>query len=104
MNFTDDALRILAHRLGVEGASSREELEESVTPLLSMVLRTGTGRPSLVQFVRRHLRLVASEAASGDNVDPAWAAPRLARLLIAQFLRQIGGEQRRTTARETVMA
>lgn len=104
MNFTDEALRILAHRLGEDGAASREELEASVTPLLTGVLRTGAGRPSLVQFVRRHLRAIAPASHRNEKVDPEWAAPRLARLLIAQFLRQIRGEQRLTGMRETVVA
>jgi hypothetical protein len=102
MNFTEEALRILARQLGADEGASREELEERVTPLLCGVLRTGAGRPSLVRFVRRHVRLVTPHL--DDKVDPQWAAPQLARLLIAHLLRQIRAEGVPGGARDTVMA
>lgn len=104
MNFTNEALRILARQLGEESASSCAELEAKVTPLLRVIVQTGVGRPSLVQWVQHHLPQVAPVAHFGHKVDAKWAAPRLARLLCSQLLETIRVEGARTGACETLVA
>lgn len=104
MNFTDEALRILARQMGADGACSREELEAKVTPLLRVVVQTGVGRPSLVQWVRDHLDLVAPVDRAGRHIDARWAAPRLARLLCSQLLEKVRVEGAMTGACETLVA
>lgn len=104
MNFTDESLWILARRMGEDSVRSRAELEAKVTPLLRVIVQTGVGRPSLVQWVQDHLPLVAPVARLGDKVDAQWAAPRLARLLCSQLLERIRVEGARTGACETLVA
>jgi hypothetical protein len=104
MDFTDESLQILARQLGEASVSSRAELEAKVAPLLCLVLRTGEGRPSLVQWVQRALRRVAPDSRLGRSVDPEWAAPRLARLLCSQLLQQIRVHRNTVAKPETLAA
>lgn len=104
MNFTDEAMQILARLLGASFVASRAELEEIVAPLVHVVLRTGHGRPSIVRFVRQHLRALVPASCGEAEVDAEWATPRLARLLIAHMLRHIQRERSRASVRETVVA
>jgi hypothetical protein len=104
VNFTDEALQILARQLGENSVASREELEAKMTTLLRVVMQTGHGRPSLVQWVKTHLRVVAPASCFGQQVDADWAAPRMARLLCSQLLQKIRGECARTTTCDTVVA
>ena len=104
MNFTDEALQIVARQLGEESVSNREELEAKLAPLLSLIIQTGLGRPSLVQWVQRHLRVVAPASRFGHAVDAEWAAPRMARLLCSQLLQTIRCQRATLAHRETAMA
>ena len=73
----------------------RAELEERLTPLIRCVLRSGTGAPALVQWVRRTLpHLPAAE--------PEQTAPRMARLLCAELFRR-GAPGAARPAAETVV-
>ncbi|HTU22552.1 MAG TPA: hypothetical protein VMG10_31225 [Gemmataceae bacterium] len=103
MNFTDESLQILAQQLGENSVSSRAELEAKVAPLLCLVLRTGQGRPSLVQWVQRALPRVAPASRLGRPVDPEWAAPRLARLLCSQLLQRIRTRRNTVAKPETIV-
>lgn len=103
MNFTDETMQMLARQLGANYRASRDELEEIVAPLVRVVLRTGRGRPSVVRFVRQHLRVLVPESCGEAEVDAEWATPRLARLLIAHMLQQVRRERNRTSVRETVL-
>jgi hypothetical protein len=102
MNFTDEALQILAQQLGDDALSSRGELESKLAKLLYLVLRTGRGRPPLVQWVQRTLAVVAPASRTGRAVDPKWAAPRLARLLCLQLLQNVRSKQGTMVNRQTV--
>jgi hypothetical protein len=102
MNCTDESLQILARQLGEPSVSSRAELEAKVAPLLCLVLRTGQGRPSLVQWVQRALPRVAPASRLGCPLDPEWAAPRLARLLCSQLLQKIRARCDTVVNRESV--
>ncbi len=104
MNITDQALQILARQLGEDNASSRAALEAKLVPLLCLVLRTGRGRPSLVQWVRRALPALAPAPRSDGQVDPEWAAPRLARLLLAQLLGGVRASRDTIAIGQTVAA
>jgi hypothetical protein len=104
MNFTDEALQILARQLDEENVSSREELEERVAPLLCLMLQTGCGQPSLLRWVKRHLSLVAPARRAGAPIDPQWAAPRLARLLCSQMLQNVRLHRATVVHRETLVA
>lgn len=103
MNFTDESLQILARRLGEEHVSSYEELEARIAPLLGLVVRTGQGRPSLVQWVQRVLPQMTAEAQMGRCIDPDWAAPRLARLLCSQLLQRIRAERDTVAHRDSIV-
>lgn len=104
MNFTDESLQILARQLGEEHVSSRAELEARVAPLLSLVVRTGQGRPSLVQWVKRTLPLMVPASQRARCVDPEWAAPRLARLLCSQLLQSIHATRNTVISCDTLVA
>jgi len=104
MNFTDEALQILARQMGEDAVSSRGELESNLSQLLYLVLRTGQGRPPLVQWVERTLAQVAPASRIGRPVDPKWAAPRLARLLCLQLLRNVRAQRDTMVSRQTVVA
>lgn len=98
MNFSDDALRILAERLGWswgEGPERlRDRLESSLVPLIRCAIRTGTGLRPLVQWVRGQLPPPAGEG------DATRAAPEMARRLSSAILHQL---QRRRAGAETVV-
>jgi hypothetical protein len=102
MNFTDKELQILARQMGEDAVSSRGEMETNLTQLLYLVLRTGRGLPPLVQWVERTLAVVAPTSQIGRPVDPKWAAPRLARLLCLQLLRNVRSQQGTMVNRQTV--
>jgi hypothetical protein len=104
MNFTDESLQILARQLGENHVSSRAELEARVAPLLSLVVRTGHGRPSLVQWVQRTLPRMVPDSHRGRFVDPEWAAPRLARLLCSQLLQSIRATRNTVANCDTLVA
>jgi hypothetical protein len=104
MDFTDESLQILARQLGEESVASRAELEAKVAPLLGLILRTGQGRPSLVQWVQRALHFVAPASQPGRRVDPEWAAPRLAQLLCSQLLAKIRARRDTVANPKTIMA
>ena len=102
MNFTDEELQILAQQMGEDALSSRSELEAKLAKLLYLVLRTGRGRPPLVQWVQRTLAVVAPTSRMGRAVDPKWAARRLARLLCLQLLQTVRSQQGTMVNRQTV--
>lgn len=87
MKFTDKSLQFLARQLGERNLANRAELEAKVAPLICLVLRTGQGYPSLVQWVKRALHCLVPSPSLPGGVDPEWAAPRLARLLCSDLLR-----------------
>ncbi len=98
MNFSEDALRILAERLGWSWAEGperlRDRLEASLVPIIRCAIRTGTGLGPLVQWVRRQL------PAEAGGADPTRAAPEMARRLSSAILRQL---QVRRAGAETVV-
>jgi hypothetical protein len=98
------ALQILARQMGEEDVSSCAELEAKLTPLLRLVLRTGQGYPSLLQWVQSALPAVVSASRLGGQVDPEWAAPYLARLLCSQLLRDFRAQRGTMVNRQTVVA
>jgi hypothetical protein len=104
MNFTDDALQILARQMGEDSVSNRGELEQKLSQLLYLVLRTGKGRPPLLQWVQRTLAVVAPTSRIGRPVDPKWAAPRLARLLCLQLLQNVRAQRDTVVNRQTLVA
>lgn len=97
-----EVLHIPNRPMGEDNASRRAELEAKLTPLLYLVLRTGQGAPSLVQWVRLALPVVAPARGFGGSVDPEWAATRLARLLCLQMLQDVRGGRGTTVNRQTV--
>lgn len=104
MNFTDDALRMLAQQLGENTAATRAELEAKLAKLLTLILRTRQGHPSLLHWVQDTLPQVAPAARFGHPVDPKWAAPRLARLLCLQLLRRVRTRRDTVANRQTIAA
>jgi hypothetical protein len=101
MNFTDEALKSLARRLGEHYPDNpqgfREALEASLLPLVRCALRNRTGVPAVVRWVERNL------PEQNRPADLAWAAPVMARKLCATLLS--GYQQRHAfarPARETV--
>ena len=90
MTSFDNALQTLAERMGCAGAPPhhvREKLEANLVPLVRRVLRSGAGRPELVQWVRTTLPQITAGRDRTRPVDPDQAAPPLARLLCATLLR-----------------
>lgn len=104
MNYTNEALQILAQQMGEDTVSSRAEIEGKLARLLCLILRTGRGHPSLVQWVQLTLPEVAPASQIGREVDPKWAAPRLARLLYSQLLRNTRNQRNTVVNRLTVVA
>ena len=106
MNHTDDALQLLARRIyGAYGEDVRDRatLEADLVPMIRCAMRTGRGQPAIVDWVKRNLPTFVASGASGQPVDPEWAAPRMARLMCAQMLRNVRAEQDRTATRETIV-
>ncbi len=93
MHCTGETLQVLARQIGEVNVSSRAELEAKLTPLLFLILRTGRGHPTLLQWVRLTLPVVAPEARWGGQVDPKETAQHLARLLCLQLLRGIRAQR-----------
>src|SRR5262245_34401109 len=103
MNYSEEAIRLLADRMGWDQEENPERLrarvEESLVPMIRCALRSGRGAPALVQWVRRRL----PEAAPAPRpVDPARVAPEMARELCAALLRQLQA-RRASPAAETVV-
>jgi hypothetical protein len=102
MQNSDDALRALASRMKCDPAAPdrfRETLERSLVPLIRCAIRSGTGLPPLVQWVRRHLPAQEAQGPSRPS-DMEWAAPSMARLLCDRLLEQM---RPAVAARETVV-
>jgi hypothetical protein len=77
----------------------RETLEAGLLPLIRCAIRSGTGLPALVSWVRSNLA-----AEPGGRADPARAAPFMARRLCAALLGPDAGADARPDARrETVV-
>ena len=92
MTSSDSALQTLADRMGRAGApdhGDRETLEACLLPLVRRALRSGAGRPELVQWVRTTLPQVMDGRDRSRPVDPDQAAPPLARLLCATMMRPL---------------
>ncbi len=104
MHSTTEALQILARQLGEESLSSRAELEAKMAPLLCLVLRTGQGHPSLLQWVRFALPAVALTLRIGGGVVPECPTLHLARLLCAQLLQDVRVHGDTIVNRQTVVA
>jgi hypothetical protein len=103
MHTPDDALRALAVRMKCDPAAPerfRETLERSLVPMIRCAIRSGTGLPPLVQWVRRHLPAQAAGAPSRP-ADLEWAAPSMARLLCDRLLEYVRPPAQ--AARETVL-
>jgi hypothetical protein len=83
LDLIDDRMR----RGDPEGRRLRRQLTEGLVPLIRCAIRSGTGLPPLVRWVRAHL----PETPSG--VSPESAAPSLADLLCDTLLCQPPGPQ-----------
>jgi hypothetical protein len=105
MDFTDDAVRMLARQVYGEGARrfDREALEADLVPMIRVALRSGRGQPLLVRWVKQNLPGLSLASHLGDKIDPEWAAPRMARLLCAQMLEHVRAECARMGGRETLV-
>jgi hypothetical protein len=101
MQLSED-LRNLAARMHCGDTNNpqrvRETLEASLVPLIRCAIRSGTGVPALVTWVRRHL-----PEPSGSSADAARAAPSLARLLCSTLLGQASPEPPRQALCDTVV-
>lgn len=102
MHCTGETLQILARQMGEVNVSSRAELEAKLAPLLCLILRTGRGHPTLLQWVRLTLPTVAPAVRSGDQVDLKETAQHLARLLCLQLLRGIRAQRDTHVKRHTL--
>jgi hypothetical protein len=98
MYSTGETLQILARQMGEVNVSSRAELEAKLTPLLCLILRTGRGHPTLLQWVRLTLPAVRSNG----PVDPKETAQHLARLLCLQLLRSVRAQRDTHIKRHTL--
>jgi hypothetical protein len=84
----DDSLFDLAQQ--IRGGSQdnprqfRATLEASLVPVIRRALRTGTGHPSLLRWVRAQLATAAERSS-----DPSRAAAPMARLLCERLLARI---------------
>jgi hypothetical protein len=83
MNNWNHSLEALALRMqrGPAPTGMRAEMEKRLTPLIKCVLRTGGGMPELVQWVRNTLPYL-------PTAPHEQTAPRMARLLCAELLRE----------------
>ena len=88
-------LHRLAQRLGKDCPDNpgrlREVLEASLVPIIRVAIRNGTGLPSVVSWVRRHL--------PRPDADPSREAPWMARQLCDRIL----GQPRACAGAETVV-
>jgi hypothetical protein len=64
-------------------ATFSQELESRLVPLIRVAMRTGSGLPALVSWVRER---VAELINAGERPDPSQAAPRFARLLCSGLI------------------
>lgn len=103
MDFTDEALRYLARRMGRSERVSREAMEALFVPMIRVALRTGRGQPRLLDWVARHLPAVADSPDRTEPIDPEWAAPRMARMLCSQMLQHVQVEPAWRGSGETVV-
>lgn len=103
MHSTSEELQMLARRMGQDKVSCRAELEAKLTPLLSLVLQTGRASPSLLQWVRQALPIVAPRMAFGGQADPEWESRHLARMLCSQLLRDIRAQRDSVVNRQTIV-
>ncbi len=103
MSFPHSSLQALADRMdgGASPRRDREAMEASLVPIVRRVLRTGSGDPHLVQWIRTTLPQVEAGRDRTGPLDPESAAPPLARLLCATMLR--GRRARPVLARDTVV-
>jgi hypothetical protein len=69
-------------------AALQHELEDNLEPLVRCALRRGAGLPAVVQWVQKN-------AAALGTVDLSQAAPRIARLLSAGLIEELGPRERR---------
>jgi hypothetical protein len=97
-----EVLQILARQMGEDKVSCRAELEAKLAPLLRLVLRTGQGYPSLLQWVRLSLPVGAPALRLGGQIDLESAARHLARLLCLQLLQDIRAQRETRVNRQTV--
>jgi hypothetical protein len=104
MNFTDEALRSLSWKLCGEDTviQSRAQMEGMLLTMIRVAMRTGLGRPQIVQWVKDTLPAMTPVARDGEKTDLEWAAPRLARLLCSEMLQQVRAEPARRKAWETL--
>ncbi|SRR5581483_4724663 len=102
MYSTGETLQILARQMGEVNVSNRAELEAKLAPLLGLILRTGRGHPTLLQWVRLTLPLVAPAVRSDGEVDPKETAEHLARLLCLQLLRGVRAQRDTHVKRHTL--
>ncbi|SRR5579884_2273234 len=104
MNPPSEALQIPARQMGEDKISSHAELEAKLAPLLRLVLRTGQGHPSLLQWVRSALPTLAPVSPLGGPADLEWATRKLARLLSSQLLQDVRAQQDTIVNRQTIAA
>lgn len=102
MYSTSETLQILARQMGEGNVSSRAELEAKLAPLLCLILRTGRGHPTLLQWVQVTLPSVAPAVRWGGQVDPKETAQHLARLLCLQLLRGVRAQRDTHIKRHTL--
>ena len=102
MHSTGETLQILARQMGEVNVSNRAELEAKLAPLLGLILRTGRGHPTLLEWVRLTLPLVAPAVRSDGEVDPKETAEHLARLLCLQLLRGVRAQRDTHVKRHTL--
>ena len=82
----------------------RDELEVSLVPLVRCALRSGSGLPGVVHWVRRDPHVWAEVQRSRGAARPEENAPRIARLLCDKLLRRLRPEPTgRPAACETVL-
>ena len=103
MHYSDEAVRLVARQMGAEAVANREDLEARFTPLIRTVLRTGYGRPGLVNWLRKHLPYTAPPAGFHNSVEAERFAPRMARLLCAQLLKNVQNKMTCASTRDTVV-
>ncbi len=103
MRYTDDVVRFLAQQMGAEAIANREDLEARFTPLIRTVLRTGCGRPGLVNWLRDNLPNVAPAAGFPNPAAAERFAPRMARLLCSQLLKKVQAQMACASTRDTVI-
>jgi hypothetical protein len=104
MSFRSEALQILARQMGQDNVFSRAELETKLASLLRLVLRTGQGHPSLLQWVRLMLPEVAPAWPFGGQINLEGTAQHLARLLCGQLLWNVRAQRGTLAACHTVLA